>query len=37
LFKGLAPNLLKVIPTGAIIFASYEQIHRSLSALLLDN
>ncbi|TMW69585.1 hypothetical protein Poli38472_001741 [Pythium oligandrum] len=36
-FKGLAPNLLKVIPTGAIIFASYEQIHSRLSHLILDD
>lgn len=35
LFKGLVPNLLKVIPTGAIVFASYEKIHSALSDLLL--
>ena len=36
LFKGLAPNLLKVIPTGAIVFASYEQIHRLLTDMLVE-
>lgn len=37
LFKGIAPNLLKVIPTGAIVFASYEQIHSSLTRLVFEN
>ncbi|GAB9474475.1 hypothetical protein Gpo141_00011598 [Globisporangium polare] len=37
LFKGLVPNLLKVIPTGAIVFASYEKIHSALTAMMLDN
>jgi solute carrier family 25 folate transporter 32 len=36
LFKGLSANILKVMPTGAIIFASYEQIQRSMKAMLLD-
>uniref|UniRef100_K3X3X3 Mitochondrial folate transporter/carrier n=1 Tax=Globisporangium ultimum (strain ATCC 200006 / CBS 805.95 / DAOM BR144) TaxID=431595 RepID=K3X3X3_GLOUD len=35
-FKGLVPNLLKVIPTGAIVFASYEKIHSTLSAMVMD-
>lgn len=37
LFKGLVPNLLKVIPTGAIVFASYEKIHSTLTTMMLDN
>jgi hypothetical protein len=35
-YKGLLPNVLKVMPTGAIVFASYEKIHSTLSAMLLD-
>ncbi|CAI5715996.1 hypothetical protein KXD40_006508 [Peronospora effusa] len=37
LYKGLSANILKVMPTGAIIFAAYEQIHRAMKTMLLDN
>ncbi|ETI44664.1 hypothetical protein, variant 2 [Phytophthora nicotianae P10297] len=36
LFKGLSANILKVMPTGAIIFAAYEQIQSTMKAMLLD-
>lgn len=35
-YKGLLPNVLKVMPTGAIVFASYEKIRSVLSALVLE-
>ncbi len=35
-YKGLVPNLLKVIPMGAIVFASMEQINRVLTAVLIE-
>ncbi|RLN44656.1 hypothetical protein BBJ28_00018362 [Nothophytophthora sp. Chile5] len=37
LFKGLSANILKVMPTGAIVFAAYEQIQSSMTAALLEN
>ncbi|CAI5741005.1 unnamed protein product [Peronospora destructor] len=37
LFKGLSANILKVMPTGAIIFAAYEQIQSIMKTMLLDN
>ncbi|CAI5740963.1 unnamed protein product [Peronospora destructor] len=37
LFKGLSANILKVMPTGAIIFAAYEQIQNIMKTMLLDN
>ncbi|KAG7394545.1 hypothetical protein PHYBOEH_005037 [Phytophthora boehmeriae] len=37
LFKGLSANILKVMPTGAIVFAAYEQIQSAMNTLLLDN
>ncbi|CCI50248.1 unnamed protein product [Albugo candida] len=36
-YKGLSANLLKVIPSGAIIFAAYEQIHKMLTKLVLES
>ncbi|RLN60495.1 hypothetical protein BBJ29_004244 [Phytophthora kernoviae] len=36
LFKGLSANILKVMPTGAIVFAAYEQIQSTMNTLLLD-
>lgn len=36
LFKGLSANILKVMPTGAIIFAAYEQIQSTMKTMLLD-
>ncbi|KAI9918027.1 hypothetical protein PsorP6_012426 [Peronosclerospora sorghi] len=36
LFKGLSANILKVMPTGAIVFAAYEQIQSTMTTLLLD-
>ncbi|KAG6612956.1 putative mitochondrial folate transporter/carrier [Phytophthora cinnamomi] len=36
LFKGLSANILKVVPTGAIIFAAYEQIQSTMKTMLLD-
>ncbi|CEG49840.1 mitochondrial folate transporter [Plasmopara halstedii] len=35
LFKGLSANILKVMPTGAIIFAAYEQIQLVMKTMLL--
>ena len=37
LYKGLSANILKVMPTGAIIFAAYEQIQSAMKTMLLDN
>ncbi|KAE9348627.1 hypothetical protein PF008_g7262 [Phytophthora fragariae] len=37
LFKGLSANILKVVPTGAIIFAAYEQIQSTMKTMLLDD